>query len=213
MALVEQWHAIENGLDPRWRAVELLLTGADETRSDRTAALLAPAGPGRSGNTLRFTAVRGGAGVGPEALRRLLRRLDGEGIDATLELVSVDAAPREPAAAPPSIAADWDDALAALPADWSDLLCELELTSSDHLGPAALRLGPVNPLQTDGMLGFRFRVARSFGYGASSGMVRRCVARLDEAAIPGRVRVLRVLSDTHPVGTQGPVWYVGGKAV
>jgi len=25
--------------------------------------------------------------------------------------------------------------------------------------------------------------------------------------------VLRALSDTHPVGTQGPVWYVEGKAV
>jgi len=26
-------------------------------------------------------------------------------------------------------------------------------------------------------------------------------------------RVLRLMSDTHPVGTQGPVWYVDGKAV
>ena len=43
-------------------------------------------------------------------------------------------------------------------------------------------------------------------------MVRRCLARLDEEGIPGEVRVLRALSDTHPVGTQGPVWYVGGKA-
>ena len=43
-------------------------------------------------------------------------------------------------------------------------------------------------------------------------MVRRCLARLDDAGIPGEVRVLRTLSDTHPVGTQGPVWYIGGKA-
>ena len=27
------------------------------------------------------------------------------------------------------------------------------------------------------------------------------------------VRILRVLSDTKPVATQGPVWYVGGKVV
>jgi hypothetical protein len=27
------------------------------------------------------------------------------------------------------------------------------------------------------------------------------------------LRILRVLSDTKPVGTQGPVWYVGGKVV
>ena len=44
-------------------------------------------------------------------------------------------------------------------------------------------------------------------------MARRCMERLDHAGIPGEVRVLRALSDTHPVGTQGPVWYVGGKAV
>ena len=44
-------------------------------------------------------------------------------------------------------------------------------------------------------------------------MTRRCLARLDEARIPGELRLLRVLSDTKPVGTQGPVWYVGGKVV
>ena len=44
-------------------------------------------------------------------------------------------------------------------------------------------------------------------------MVRRSLARLDERDIPAEVRILRVLSDTKPVGTQGPVWYVGGKAV
>jgi hypothetical protein len=27
------------------------------------------------------------------------------------------------------------------------------------------------------------------------------------------VRVVRVLSDTQPVATQGPVWNIGGKAV
>jgi hypothetical protein len=44
-------------------------------------------------------------------------------------------------------------------------------------------------------------------------MVRRCLARLDERGITGSVEVLRALSDTRPVYTQGPVWYVGGKAV
>ena len=29
----------------------------------------------------------------------------------------------------------------------------------------------------------------------------------------GTLTVLRVLSDTQPVGTQGPVWYVEGKVV
>ena len=44
-------------------------------------------------------------------------------------------------------------------------------------------------------------------------MVRRCLQRLDEEQIPGQIRIVRALSDTHPVGTQGPVWYIGGKTV
>ena len=44
-------------------------------------------------------------------------------------------------------------------------------------------------------------------------MVRRCLVRLDNEPMPGAVRVLESLSDTHTVGTQGPVWYIGGKAV
>jgi hypothetical protein len=44
-------------------------------------------------------------------------------------------------------------------------------------------------------------------------MVWRCLARLDEEGIPGQLRVVLALSDTRPVGTQGPVWYVGGRAV
>ena len=44
-------------------------------------------------------------------------------------------------------------------------------------------------------------------------MVRRCLERLDDAGIPGEVHVVEAMSDSHPVGTQGPVWYVAGKAV
>ena len=69
----------------------------------------------------------------------------------------------------------WEAALAALPPDWSDLYAELELTSSDHLDRAALLLSPVNPARYGDKPGFRFRVARRFGYGASPGMVRRCL--------------------------------------
>jgi hypothetical protein len=69
----------------------------------------------------------------------------------------------------------------------------------------------VNPARDDKRLALRFRCSRSFGYGAAEPMVRRCLARLDEAGLPGRVRILRALSDTKPVATQGPVWYAGGK--
>jgi len=213
MTFADQWNSIAGRLDPRWGAVQLVLLVEDETRLDRAAALLAPAGPGRSGKSIRITAGRGGAAVGPEALRRLVHRLDEEGISGTLELLSEEQATAEPATTRPALADAWDAALAPLPEDWSDLLCEVELTSSDHLDRGALLLGPVNPLRVPGMLSFRFRVAHSFGYGSAPGMARRCLARLDEEGIPGRVRVVHALSDTHPVGTQGPVWTIGGKAV
>jgi len=214
MSLAERWNAIAEGLDPRWHDARLVLTLEDEARVERALALLGPLGPGRSGREIRFFVERAGGGLGPEAVRRMLRRLDRDGIRGTLELVSSDQAPPEPVVSRQTLAAAWDALLAVLPADWSDLLCELELTSSDYVEQAALLTAPLNPIQGGvGKPGFHFRVARSFGYGASPGMVRRCLARLDEAGIPGEVHVLRALSDTHPVATQGPVWQVGGKMV
>lgn len=213
MALADQWNTIERGLDPRWTEAQVVLAVDDELRVERAAALLAPAGPVKSSTTLRFYVSHTGAGVGPEAVGRMLRRIDAEGIPGTLELIATAEAAVAAAVAHTSLAETWDAALAALPADWSDLLCEVGLTSSDHLDLTALRMGPVNPLRDGAKLAFRFRVAHTFGYGASPGMVRRCLERVDAEGIPGTVRVLRALSDTHPVGTQGPVWYVAGKAV
>ncbi len=213
MGLAEQWNAVEQDLDPRWNDARLDLKVDDETQRHRAAALLAPAGPGRMGASIRLSTTRDGTGVGPEAIRRMLRRVDAAGIHGTLTLVASGGAPPEPATSRTSLAAEWDAVLEVLPSDWSDLLCELELTSSDHIERGALLLAPLNPIQGTGRPGFQFRCAHTFGYGASAGMVRRCLARLDAEGIPGVVRVLRALSDTHPVGTQGPVWYVGGKAV
>jgi hypothetical protein len=42
-------------------------------------------------------------------------------------------------------------------------------------------------------------------------MVRACLERCERESIRGRVRVLEALSDSSPVGTQGPVWRIGGK--
>jgi hypothetical protein len=65
-------------------------------------------------------------------------------------------------------------------------------------------------IQSTGRTGFRFRCANQQGYGASAGMVGRCLARLDEAEITGRVRITRVLSDVQPLGTQGAT-FAGGR--
>jgi hypothetical protein len=213
MGLVDQWTRIEEGLDPKWRDARVDLVADDDAQLSRASALLAPASPGRTGNAIRFTTSRGGTMVGPEAVRRMLKRIDDERIGGTLTLVSSGEAAPEPVITRASLAAEWDAALTVLPADWSDLLCELELTSSDHIERGALLLAPLNPIQGTGRPGFRFRCAHTFGYGASSGMVRRCLARLDEERIPGEVRVLRAMSDTHPVATQGPVWRIGERSV
>ena len=163
---------------------------------------------------LTFYVGRGGSRIGAEGVAKLLAKLDAEEIRGTLRLVGpVEAAPGQVEAPHELLASAWASAVATLPADWSDLHCELELFSSDQLDGAALLVAPLNPTRDPAKRAFRFRVAHNFGYGASPEMAARCLARLDEHRIPGLVRILRALSDTHNVDTQGPVWRVGGKAV
>jgi hypothetical protein len=209
--LVEQWKGIESGLDPRWSDVRLSLRIDAGAARERAAALLGPAGPGFSGNTVRFYVARGGHGIGPEAARRLLGRIDSEGISGELTLVGASEAEAAPRVARATLAAEWEAALEVLPSDWSDLVAELELDSSADIDRGAVLCAPINPIQSTGRPGFRFRCASHRGYGASVGMVGRCLSRLDEAGITGRVRVTRALSDVHPVGTQGATFVVGRR--
>ncbi len=211
--LVDQFRRIEEELPKDWSDARLQLTVSDPGRAARASALLAPAGAGRFGNTIRFYTARRGAGVGPDGIRRLLRKLDEEGIRGELELLGVEEATITPPTRRRTFTESWDAALAALPSDWSELYCELELTSTDYLERAALLMAPLNPSRYGDTPGFRFRVASHAGYGAAPEMVRRCLERLDEDGILGEIRVLRVLSASNHVATQGPVWYVGGRAV
>jgi hypothetical protein len=213
MSLVEQWKVVQSNLSDGWTTAQLRLTVEDEP--ERAAAMLAPAGAGRHGNVVMFAVGRGGVGSSPDLVTRLLRRLDTERIHGVLAPVKTDM----PAAAAgarsrrPLLTEQWEQAQAGLPADWSDVYAELELDSSDYLEPGALLLAPLNPARVKGRLAYRFRIARRFGYGASAQMAHRCFERLDGEGMSGRFRVLRALSDTKPVYTQGPVWYVGGRAV
>jgi hypothetical protein len=213
MTLVGDWRRLEAELTEEWADVELALDVPNASQRARAAALLGPANPGRAGSELRFSVHRSGRGTGAEAVRRLLRRLDEARIRGTLRLLSTTEVPPTAEVDRAGLAAAWQAAVATLPPDWSDLYCEIELVSSDYLQRAALLLAPVNPAKIPGKSGFRFRAARRFGYGASPAMTRRCLERLDAEGIVGRVTILRALSDTHNVATQGPVWYVEGKAV
>ena len=211
--LVEQWERVERELPEDWGDARLALTLEDASHLDRAAALLGPLNPGRRRRELRFFTAQRGPGARPDHLRRLLRRLDEERIGGELALLASDAPTTEPAVQRPRLADAWDVLVESLPDDWSDLYCELELTSTDHLERGALLLAPVNPARYGGTVGLRFRVGRTRGYGAAPEMARRCFARLDEEGIPGRLQILRALSDTHPAATQGPVWRSGGRSV
>jgi hypothetical protein len=213
MGLVEQWRRIWAELPAEWADARIALTVPNASQRSRAAALLGPAGPGIVGDELRLTVSRSGGGIGADQLTKLLGKIDEAEIRGTLRLV--EAGERAPHAEGPSPghADTWAQAVAALPPDWSDLYCELELASSDHLQRGALLIAPVNPARVPGRSAFRFRVAHTFGYGASPQMTARCLERLDQEGIPGRLTILHALSDTHNVDTQGPVWRVGGKAV
>jgi hypothetical protein len=216
MALAKDWQDLEASLPDRWIEARIGLALEDAADSERAFALLGPLQPVRTGpSSATLRVVRGGAsGPSSESLRRALQRLDAERLHGRLEVIAADEQPAEEAdESGHRLPLEWDAALAALPPDWSDLLGEIELDSSDYIEPGALNLAPINPRRVKGTMRLQFRSAQRFGYGASPGMVRRCLERCDAAGITGRVEVLRVLSDTRPVGTQGPVWQIEGRMV
>jgi hypothetical protein len=216
VSLAGDWIRVQKELPAGWSRAELRLTAASDDAADRAAALLAPAQPFRPSPTvLRFASAKDGSATGPDGVTRLLRRLDEARIRGHVELadttspVALEEAP-EPAA---SLVDSWQAALAGLPPDWSDLYAELQLASSDWIEPGAVMLAPVNPRRDGTRLALRFRAARRAGYGASAGMVERCLERCDGMGMHGGIEVLRVLSDTRLVATQGPTWLVSGRNV
>ena len=213
MSLAADWDELQQGLPENWATANLRLTVPDESVSERAAALLGPTNAGRRGSVIRFYATRRGEGHSPEIIRRLLERIDTDGIKGVLEVVGGDEAEEAQDVALPKLVDAWDTAVAGFPPDWSDLYAEVELESSDWLERAALLMAPVNPSRYGDAPGFRFRVASSFGYGASPAMTRRCLERVNAEELRGELTILRLLSDTHPVATQGPVWYVEGHSV
>jgi hypothetical protein len=220
MALADRVDEMLRGLPRGWERARIELSVEEEDEADRASLILAPATPGRSGST--FTVyVHGGTqrlAPTPELVRRVVARLDTEGIRGRVRLAGHEDATEAPmpTEAPEdhgSLAGSWDALLRRLPPDWSDLYAEVELDSTDYVERGALLLAPVNPARYGGATSFRFRCARSAGYGVAPGMARRCLGRLDEEGITGSVRALAVLSDTSSAFTQGPVWRVDGRSV
>jgi hypothetical protein len=210
VSVVGQWDTIGSELPDSWKRASLRLELVDRAAADRAAAQLGPAGPYRTAPTvLQFSVARDGSALGPEALTRLLRRV-GAG---TLSLTGSELAPKAAERETTSLVASWDAAIAALPADWSDAYGEIDFTSTDYIEPAAVLCVQMNPRRDGDRAAFRFRTARTAGYGVAPSMARRCLERCDSASIRGSVTILRALSDTELAATQGPVWLLQGQTV
>lgn len=215
MGAVDQWRAIEAGLDPGWDEVSLAFVAEDRRSLDEAAGVLGPLGAGRHGGTLRVSVTR--LGGGSQKLSSLLARIDRKRVWGTLTLAGGGTAPDAAAettapARPGTLAAAWEVAVADLPPGWSDVLCELELDSTDFVARAALLGSPLNPARGPGT-SLRFRASEGIGYGTSYGMTRRCLERMDAEAITGTVRVLEGAASVDNVLTQGPVWRIAGRSV
>jgi hypothetical protein len=210
MRLVEQWNELEPTLPAGWASARLVLA-LESGDAEEVARLVGPAGrPMQSGFELEVTRGEEPFGTSPRLFRRLLERFDQAGTRGRLSLASAELGESVGAQ---RLAVEWDRLVERLPPDWSHLYAEIELDSSDFVERAALLLAPANPARFAGGRTFNFRAARRVGYGVAAGMARRCLARLDEHGITGRLHILRVVSDDRPVATQGPVWREGGRAV
>jgi hypothetical protein len=210
MSVARQWKVIGSELPDSWARASLRLELHDRAAADQAAATLGPTGPYRVSPTiLQFSVARDGSALGPQGITRLLARIP----KGTLSLSNSQASPKLEEREITSLVEGWDAALAGLPSDWSDLYAEIEFTSSDYIEPAAVLCIQMNPRRDGTRAAFNFRAGRQAGYGVAPGMARRCFERCDEKGIRGSISVLRVLSDTHLVATQGPVWLSGGKTL
>ena len=211
MSVAQQWNTIGSELPEGWARAQLRLELRDRDAADKAAAMLGPAGAYRAAPTvLLFHVARDGTATSPDNLTRLLRYVP----VGTLSLSGSQAAPQVTAKREiTALTESWDRAIAGLPADWSDLFVELQLTSTDFIERASVLCIQCNPRRDGQRAALRFRCARVQGYGVSAEMARRCLERCDAAGISGSILVLRAVSGSRHVGTQGPVWLADGKTL
>ena len=211
MSVAQQWSAIGSNLPDGWQRASLRLELRDRDAADDAAALLGPAGPYRAEPTvLLFTVARDGTATSPDGIVRLLRRVRA----GTLTLSGSQASPQTTATrAVGTLTGAWDTAVASLPPDWSDLYAEFQLGSTDYIERAAVLCVQMNPRRDGERAVMRFRCARTKGYGVAPEMARRCFSRCEAEGIHGTVTVLRVISDSRHVATQGPVWLSSGQTL
>jgi hypothetical protein len=89
VALAERLNDMLAGLPRGWERARIDVTVEEADEADRAAIVLAPATPGRSGSTFHLHVASGTQRLAatPEMVRRVLHRLDTEGVRARIRLV------------------------------------------------------------------------------------------------------------------------------
>ncbi|HVG87665.1 MAG: hypothetical protein ACJ740_04335 [Gaiellales bacterium] len=106
------------------------------------------------------------------------------------------------------LAEQWDEIVGRQPEDWSFLDVQLTLRDASVSEETALVLSPLNPWhERDWRTGvFRFRAARTWGYGTAAQLCRKRLDTLDRLGVVGTLLLIGHLADVKPVATQGPAY-------
>ena len=106
-----------------------------------------------------------------------------------------------------TLAQQWDTILEDESADWENAFVELRVAVNSDMEEAALVLCSLNPWHGESWRSgwLRFRVARTFGYGADDVHTRAMLHKLDTRGIGGELTLLRSIDHFLPVSTQGTV--------
>lgn len=92
-----------------------------------------------------------------------------------------------------SLAADFQQALHALPPDWTDLQIDLRIDDESRYVDAAVALSQVNAHPySEADWHWRLLVAHSFGHAAAAESVAGVLAKLDREGIAGEMQLREV---------------------
>jgi hypothetical protein len=125
MALADRVDEMLRGLPRGWERARIELSVEEEDEADRASLILAPATPGRSGSTFTVYVHNGTQRLAPtpELVRRVVARLDTEGIRGRVRLAGHEdttetpVQPESPVERGP-LAGSWDALVRRLPPDY-----------------------------------------------------------------------------------------------
>ena len=220
MALAERADEIVRGLPRDWERARIELTLDEPADADRAALVLAPASPGRSGSTFitpcheRLGGRRPSPGSSVACSHGSTRRGSADASGSWRR--SAGSGARRPGARRRGTgdARGLVGRSAAPPAVRLERLATPRWSSTRATTSTAARCSSRRSTRpAPAARAFVSARASDKGYGVAPVMARRAFERLDGEGITGRIRILRVLSDTSLPHSQGPVWREDGRAV